>query len=144
MEGELDPTPASYGTLIRCITQVICSAKRDHFWALHWVQFLFDLMDYEDLFVLLMCLLFYVARSKESRVVQKGVRVPLLHRWGGECASKEVPTFTDTGRAVPGFPWGGRATQKENRFKHFSRNFDNTKGYPGQDILSKPLNLLWC
>ena len=139
MEGKLTPIPVIYGELIRCTTKVICSAWRGHLWVLHWIHLLFDLMDYEDLFVLLMCLLFFVARSKESRVAPNGVRVPLWCSWGEECFSKEFSVFTGIGGAVLGFPRGGRGTQNKNRHRHLSRNFE---GYPVEDILFLPLNLL--
>ena len=134
MGGELAPTPASYGAPTRRATQVICGAMRGHFWTVT-VQPLTDSMSYEGFLVLLMGLRFYVARSKETCVTWHGVVVPLLRYMGEECVSKAFSASNVVGRAAAVFLWGGRATRKERKHQTFSRNFDSTKGYPGEDIL---------
>ena len=134
MGGELAPTPVSYGTLSRRATQVICGAMRGHFWTLT-VQPLTDSMRYEGFLVLLMGLRIYVARSKETCVTWYGVVVPLLRYMGEECVSKAFSVSNVVGRAAAVFLRGGRATRKERKHQTFSRNFDSTKGYPGEDIL---------
>ena len=107
------------------------------------IQLLLDSMGYEGLFVVSMCLLTFVERFKETRVMYYGVAVPLLHNSGEKCASYEFPVFCVVGGATTLFPRGGRATQNES--KHLlSRDFDSTRGFPGEDILSLPDNLLWC
>ena len=77
---------------------------------------------------------FFVARSKETCVTWHGVVVPLLRYTGEECVSKAIPVFAVAGGAVIVFLRGGRATRKERKHQTFSRNFDCTKGYQGEDI----------
>ena len=55
----------------------------------HYVQFVFNSMQYEDFLVVLTCLLFAVVRSKESLRTLHGMGVPLLRSWGEERVSKE-------------------------------------------------------
>ena len=95
-------------------------------------QLPFGLMGYEGFLVVLKCLQFFAVRSTESLAVQYGVVVPLLYFWGEECVSKEFSVFTIAGGAAMGFPRGGRTTRKESRYQF--RNFDSTRGYPGEDI----------
>ena len=133
MGGELAPTPVSYGALFRRASQVICGAMRGHFRSLV-ARLLFDLMSCEGFLVLLMCLRFFVARSKETCVTWHGVVVPLLRYMGEECVSNTIPVFAVAGGAVMVFSRGGRATRNKCKHQTFSRNFDCTKGYPGEDI----------
>ena len=136
---ELTPPPVDYVVIQTTIKE---TSVGDHFWVF-LVQLLSVLIHYEDFIVLLMCLRFCVERFKESRVVQDGVRVPLLYGWGEKCVSKEFLVFTDIGRAVLGFPRRGRVTKKKS--KHSStRKFDNTRGYPDEDILSCTLTCFGC
>jgi len=89
-------------------------------------------MHCDDLLVVSACLIFLlVERSKETLVVLYGVRVPLWHNGGEECVSNEVfAVFYRWGSS--GFQWGGRAIRKET--KQESREFDSTRGFPGEDI----------
>ena len=133
MGGELAPTPAGYGTLSRRAAQVICRAMRGHFQALvAWLAS--DLMSYEGFLVLLMCWRFFVVRSNETSVAWHGVVVPLLRYMGEECVWNKSLFFAVAGRAAKAFSRGGRATRKDRKHQTFSRNFDSTKGYPGEDI----------
>ena len=132
VEGELAPTPVSYGALFRRAAQVICGALRGHLRALV-VRLLSDTMSYEGSLVHLMCLCFFVARFKETCVVWQGVVVPLLRCMGEEC-TPESPVFVVVGRAMMNFWRGGRDTRKERKHQTFCRNFDCTKGYQGEDI----------
>ena len=91
-------------------------------------------MQYEDLLVAFCCFLFsFVARSKVSPAGWHGVRGPLSFRWGEECAAQEnsVCKLLCEGRQQN--LQGGRATRTESKQK--SREFDATRGYPGEDIL---------
>ena len=90
------------------------------------------LMDYEGLLVTLLCLLLFVERLKESWIAQNGMGVPLLRSLGEKCVAKEILVFAFAGRAATCFLPGGRATRIANR--HEPRNYDATKGYPGEDI----------
>ena len=96
------------------------------------VQLLLGLMDYEGLLVVLICLFSFVERSKEFQALQHGMGGPLLRFLDEECASNEFSVFIVAGGAVASFPRGGRATRSASRQQH--RNFDSTKGYPGEDI----------
>ena len=126
----LSPFPVGY--VAHCVTpKKLVQTKRGHLWVLV-AQLLFGLMSYEGFLVVLKCLQFFTVRSTESLEVRYGVVVPLLHIWGEECVSKEFPVFIVAGGAVTGFPRGGRATRKESKYQ--SRNFDSTRGYPGEDI----------
>ena len=89
-------------------------------------------MDYEGRLVVLMCLFSFVVRSKESWVLQQGMGGPLLQLLGEECVAKVFSAFIVAGGAAASFPRGGRATRSASRQQH--RNFDSTKGYPGEDI----------
>ena len=98
-------------------------------------QLLSGTMSYEGFLVVLRCLQFFAVRSKESLALQHGVVVPLLYFWEEECVSKEFFVFTVAGGAVAGFPRRGRTTRKWSR--HQFRDFDSTRGYPGEDISPK-------
>ena len=96
------------------------------------IQLLSELMGYEGFLVVLKCLQLFAVRSTESLAMQYGVAVPLLQFWGEECVSNEFSAFTVVGRAATGFPRGGRTTRNESEYQ--SRNFDSTRGFPGEDI----------
>ena len=73
-------------------------------------------------------------RSTEFLKVQHGVVIPLLFLWEEECVSpKEFSVFAVAGRAAAAFYRGGRGAMCKER-KHKTRNFDSTRGYPGEDI----------
>ena len=97
----------------------------------HYVQFVFNSMQYEDFLVVLTCLLFAVGRSKESLRKLHGMGVPLLRSWGEERVSKESSVFYVVGAAMTIFPREGRTALAKR--KQGDRDFDSTKGYPGED-----------
>lgn len=131
MGGELAPAPVSYDTLTRRVSKEICVALEGYLWAIT-AQLLLETMDYEGRLVVLMCLFSFVVRSKESWVLQQGMGGPLLQLLGEECVAKVFSAFIVAGGAAASFPRGGRATRNANR--HQSRDFDATRGYPGEDI----------
>ena len=106
------------------------------------IQLLFVLMGYEGLLVASRCLLCFVGRFKEFRIAHYGVGGPLLCRSEDECASKEFLVFYIVGGAAVVLSRGGRATQKQNKHLNFSRDFDTTMGFPGEDITSLTSNLV--
>ena len=89
-------------------------------------------MQYEGFLVDLTCLLFAIVISKESLVKQHGVRVPLLQFWGEERVSKESFAFYVIGAAAAVFSRRGRTAYAKRRQEKY-REFDSTKGYPGED-----------
>ena len=94
-------------------------------------------MDYEDFLVVLCCLLIAIARLKETSFVRHGVRGPLLGGCGEECAAKESCVFEPMGEHRF-FLLGGRATFAKSSWSN--REFDATRGFPGEDILPPPLH----
>ena len=101
-------------------------------------------MGYEGPLVVSRCLLYFVARFNESRLVQYGVGVPLLCSPGEKCASKAISVFYIVGGAAVVLSRGGRVTQNQSKHFNSSRDFDTTMGFPGEDILSLSTNLLRC
>ena len=85
-------------------------------------------MDVEGFLVGLNCLVFLVERLKESLTSLHAVGVPLGRSWGEKCVSNE--SFGSTAGGVGVLTRGGRTTHKEKRQ---TRDFDSTKGYPGED-----------
>ena len=85
-----------------------------------------------DFLVVLCFLILVVERSKELLELTHAVRVPLCYFWDEERVSKENTRMYVVGRAAAE-PWRGRAVLVKSR-KH--REFNPTRGYPGQDILS--------
>ena len=57
--------------------------------------------------------------------------VPLLRSWGEERVSKESSVFYVVGAAMTIFPREGRTALAKR--KQGDRDFDSTKGYPGED-----------
>ena len=98
-------------------------------------QLLSGLMAYEGLLIVLKCLQFFAVRSTEFLEMRHGVVVPLSCFREEECVSKEFSVFAVAGGAVAAFLWGGRTTRKESKYQ--ARNFDSTRGYPGEDITPK-------
>ena len=130
MEGELAPTPVSYDALTRSIPRVICSAKKGYFQALRGLTcFLFE-MFFEGFLVILNWCLFWVERLKESLARCQVVVEPLTQCRGEECASKVILFVWVVGGAASN-THGGRATLQKRLQQ---REFDFTKGYPGEDI----------
>ena len=89
-------------------------------------------MDFADLLVVICFLLFTVAKLKESLGLPHVVRVPLWRLGGERIVSKEIARMYVAGGAAAE-PWRGRTVLVKSR-KH--REFNPTRGYPGQDILS--------
>ena len=87
-------------------------------------------MCFEDLLVILNCCLFYVERSKASRSLYQVVVEPLVPASGEECVSKVISVMRAAGSAEA-IMKGGRSTPKKRQQK---REFDPTRGYPGEDI----------
>jgi len=92
----------------------------------------------EDLLVVFGCFLFCVERSKVARGLYYVVREPLVPASGEECVSKVI-WLLFTGGAVTKV--GGRtALQKRKQ----EREFNPTRGYPGEDILLGIVNSSGC
>lgn len=89
-------------------------------------------MNIEDSLVILGFLLLAVARSNEFLGLTHAVRVSLCSFWEEERASKESARMYMAGRAAVE-PCSGRAVLAKNRKL---REFNPTRGYPGQDIVS--------
>ena len=85
-----------------------------------------------DLAVFFSSLQFLVGRSKETSFLCNVVAGPLTEEWGDECVSKVI-LLLGFGGKMPGFTQGGRATPRK------SKQFDGTKGYPGEDVQPLPL-----
>ena len=92
------------------------------------------MMNYEGRLVALLCLLSFVERLKETWVMQNGMGVPLLCNLGEKRVSKEFLAFVAGGGASVFFLLRGRTARTVGL--HQSRNYDATKGYPGEDISS--------
>ena len=92
------------------------------------------MMDYEGRLVVLLCLLSFAERLKETCSVHNGMGVPLLCFVGEKRVAKVILVFATVGRAAVCFSPGGRAAWTASR--HKSREYDATMGYPGEDISS--------
>ena len=89
-------------------------------------------MEFEDLLVVFICLLFSVERSKEVLAWCYAVGVSMTLRGDEECVSNTIFEFLlDVGGAAT-FSQGGRAILEKNRQSQWG--FDPTKGYAGQDV----------
>ena len=86
----------------------------------------------EDLLVIFICRLFSVVRSRETLEWSQGVGGPLTTFWGEEWGAKEIHILFVAGRAVIKGK-GGRTILEKRRQ---SREFNPTKGYPGEDVNS--------
>ena len=93
-------------------------------------------MDCDDVLVAFCCLLFTIARSKKTPDIQHDVGGPLLCGWGEECAAKSYCVFELMGEHRQYFRRGGRATSVKSL--QLIRDFDSTRGYPGEDIPPPP------
>ena len=92
-------------------------------------------MDCEDLLVLFICLfLFAVERPNETSTISHGMGGPLRDYWGEGCVAKESFVFVLSGERQD-LLRSGRATCKRNGGDN--REFDSTKGYPGEDGLKQ-------
>ena len=89
-------------------------------------------MCYEGFLVGLSCLLIsLVARSNETLVVRRGVRVPPPRNWGEECVSKSFSVFFYREHFM-GVLQRGRAIRGMSM--QLCQEFDSTRGFPGEDI----------
>ena len=106
----------------------IC-AMRDYFWDLVF-QLLRRKVCREDFLVASICLLiFVVARPKETSTILHG---PLWNYWGEGCVANERFVYVLSGERRD-LLTSGRATCEIN--DRDNREFDSTKGYPGEDGL---------
>ena len=94
----------------------------------------------EDLLVFLGICLSVVGRLKESLVLYHVVREPLVPSWGEKCASKVFFVVWVSGGAEA-YSRRGRVTPQE---RQVSRDFDCTKGYPGEDVTVTALRSIDC
>ena len=94
-------------------------------------------MNYEDFLVAFFCLLFTLERTKETLSALHDVGGPLLNGWGEVCAVKANCVFESVGEHGL-FLRGGRVHFV--KISQNNREFDATRGYPGEDILSPPLH----
>ena len=83
-------------------------------------------MRFEDLVVFFSCCFLWVERSKEILTLCQVVVEPLAPGRNEECVSKEIFVVVSAGGAAP--HKGGRTTPRGRQ------QFDNTRGYPGEDI----------
>ena len=88
-------------------------------------------MHFDDSLAVLCFCLFPVERLKEILWLRHGVGGPLLWLWEDRCASNEIWTILAVGGATA-VEKGGRAALGKTQEK---REYDPTKGYPGEDIL---------
>ena len=88
-------------------------------------------MLFEDFLVLLICSIFFTKSLKEISNVPRGVRVLRWFGWEERGVAKEILFYWFAGAAADKY-WGGRETVKKT-VQH--REFDSTRGYPGEDVL---------
>ena len=87
-------------------------------------------MQCEDFLVVLFCLFATIERLKETRTVQHGVVGPLLLGLEEERVKKSFIFVLLMVRQQ--FLRGGRAVSAASKWK--TREYDATKGFPGEDI----------
>ena len=88
-------------------------------------------MDCEDLLVGFICLFhFTVERPNETLTIWHDMGGPLRDYWGEGCAANESFVFVLSGERQD-LLRSGRATCERNGGD--TREFDSTKGYPGED-----------
>ena len=98
------------------------------------------MMSFDDSLVVLVCVLLAVERSKETLAGLQAVLVHLMFCWGDKYVSKEsVEFYTYVAGTTAALSQQGRTIPA--RSVRFSREFDPTKGFAGQDILSYLFNL---
>ena len=91
-------------------------------------------MCFEEFLVFFGCLLFCGERLKESLGLLQGVRVLLLWQGVEKGAAKEILTKFIVGGAIVCVVEGRSPPQKR---KLIFREFDDTRGFPGEDISNK-------
>ena len=88
-------------------------------------------MNIDELLVVLGCLLCWVERWKETRGLYYAVAGPLVPFSGERCVSKVIVAVLVAGGKVTCTDRGRAASQQQRGQK---REFDPTKGFPGEDI----------
>ena len=88
-------------------------------------------MSIDELLVVLGCFLCCVERLKEIRELYHAVREPLVPLLEERCVSKEIVTTLVAGGKVTCVDRGRTALHQQRGQK---REFDPTKGFPGEDI----------
>ena len=88
-------------------------------------------MSSEGFLVVLTILFFSVARPNEGLVLWHGMGVPLLLNWGEGWVVKENLVHLIIGGATMRKPGGSPILEK----RRVNREFDATKGFPGEDGL---------
>ena len=88
-------------------------------------------MSVADFVVFLAFWQFLVARSNEFSFPRQVVVGPLTGRGEDECVSKVILSLF-FGVGAPGSTRGGRATLWKSKL------YDNTMGYPGEDVRTPP------
>ena len=108
------------------------SVSQERLFVDSWVQLVFAMMRFKEFLAALNFCLFLVARLKKGLRPYHGVRVPLVWNWGEGWDSKAISVDYVVGGAAKE-PSGRRPILwKRQR----SREFNDTKGYPGEDITS--------
>ena len=103
---------------------------RGYFWDLVF-QLLSEKMCREDFLVASICSLFFaVERPKETLIILHDMGGPLRNFWREGCVANESFVFVSSGERR-GLLRSGRATCE--RSGRDTREFDSTKGYPGED-----------
>ena len=95
-------------------------------------------MRFVEFLVVLSYRLFSVVRLTESLVIIHGMGVPLNWHWVEGWIQKKSQWRYVVGAAAKE-PLEGRSTLEKRRL---SREFNSTKGYPGEDVLS--CNMVNC
>ena len=90
----------------------------------------------EDLLVFLVICLSVVARLKESLALYHVVGEPLVPSWGEKCTAKVIFVVWVFGGAEV-CTRRGRVTLQE---RQVFREYDCTKGYPGEDVTASSSN----
>ena len=96
-----------------------------------WPSLFLHRMSFDDSLVVLGCALLAVGRSKETLAWLHAVVVSLLLSEGDECVSKEFAEFCVVGAAAALIQQGRTIPARNVRL---SREFDPTRGFPGQDL----------
>ena len=91
-------------------------------------------MDFEDSLVVFSCLILSVERSKEFLLLLHAVVVPLQWQREDECVSKVIYKEYNAGGAAAEPCEGSRILDKKRQ----PREYNPTRGYPGQDITCPP------
>ena len=91
-----------------------------------------EIIQFEDFLMAWNFCLLSVGRLKESLHSQYGMGGPLLREWAEGWSSKEIPAMSAVVRVIAA-KLGGRPILGRRRKR---REFDATKGYPGEDVVA--------